>query len=39
MGGYEKEPDYGGPDPSWKEAVVLAGFIAAVTGLLMWLAD
>lgn len=35
MSGYEKEPDYGGPDPSWKEGIVLAAIIGSVT-LALW---
>lgn len=37
MTGYEKEPDYGGPDPEWKEALVLAAVLAAAAAALMWL--
>lgn len=37
MSGYEKEPDYGGPDPSWKEGLRLMGGVAAVTAVLLLL--
>jgi len=37
VSGYEKEPDYGGPDPSWREGVILALVVFGVTGALVWL--
>lgn len=38
MSGYEKEPDYGGPDPSWREGLVLAAVVGGVTAVLLLLA-
>jgi hypothetical protein len=32
MTGYENSPDYGGPEPSWREAVVILAVIVAVVG-------
>jgi len=37
MSGYEKEPDYGGPEPSWREAAVVALVILGFTCVLLWL--
>lgn len=37
MSGYEKEPDYGGPEPSWREAAVVAPVILGFTCVLLWL--
>jgi hypothetical protein len=32
MTGYDKSPDYGGPDPTWKGTVFLALLIATIVG-------
>jgi hypothetical protein len=37
MTGYENEPEYGGPDPSWKEAIALAGIVGGVVVVLVYL--
>jgi hypothetical protein len=37
MTGYENEPEYGGPDPSWKEALVLAAIMGGATAVLLLL--
>lgn len=39
MSGYEKEPDYGGPDPSWKEIIVLVAIVGCVTLVLLCLSQ
>jgi len=39
MSGYEKEPDYGGPDPSWKEGIILAVVVVCVTVVLFLIAQ
>jgi hypothetical protein len=43
MTGYENYPDYGGPEPSWREAAAILAVIVAVVGtiwvlrrLLLW---
>jgi hypothetical protein len=30
MSGYEKSPDYGGPEPSWREGAKILAVIAVV---------
>ena len=30
MSGYEDSPDYGGPDPSWREAAVILAVIVTL---------
>jgi hypothetical protein len=30
MSGYENSPDYGGPNPSWREAAVILAIISAI---------
>jgi hypothetical protein len=35
--GYEKSPDYGGPDPSWRGGVVVAVSLA-LAAFFTWLA-
>jgi hypothetical protein len=37
VSGYEKGPEYGGPDPSWMEAALLAVVMGLVTAVLLWL--
>jgi hypothetical protein len=32
MTGYENSPDYSGPEPSWREAVVILAVIVTVAG-------
>jgi hypothetical protein len=43
LSGYENSPDYGGPEPSWREAAVILAVIVAgvgtiwvLRGLLLW---
>jgi hypothetical protein len=43
MTGYESSPDFGGPEPSWREAAVIlavigtiAGAVRALRQLLLW---
>ncbi len=37
MSGYEKSPDYGGPDPNWREWATLILVAAVGAGFLIWL--
>lgn len=37
MSWYDKKPDYGGPDPSWREGVALGLVVFGVTVFLVWL--
>ncbi len=39
MTGYEKSPDYGGPDPTWRGALSIAVFMIALAALVWWLLD
>lgn len=32
--GYEKSPDYGGPEPSWRETIAMLIAIATIVGVL-----
>lgn len=38
MSGYEQEPEYGGPDPEWKETVLLVAVFVGVTVVFLLLA-
>jgi hypothetical protein len=36
MTGYEKSPDYGGPEPTWRGAAISFIFIVIVMILVAW---
>jgi hypothetical protein len=39
MSGYEKSPDYGGPEPTWWGMTLwVVGMIAAIAVLVWWMA-
>lgn len=35
--GYEKSPDYGGPEPTWWDLLLLVLFVAILAALLVYL--
>jgi hypothetical protein len=34
MGGYDKSPDYGGPEPHWREIIITVLVMLGVTAVL-----
>ena len=36
--GYDKSPDYGGPDPDWKEYLYWVVLVAVVVAFFAWMA-
>jgi hypothetical protein len=34
-GGWDNHPEYGGPEPTWREAFVIALVIVAIAGLIL----